>query len=72
MEKLKWGIVSSGKICHDFVNALNDPSGPAAAGNTVSIPSHILKSNELFAFVLFLPNRPYLVICSIFVNSWLN
>ncbi|KAF6036461.1 hypothetical protein EB796_005220 [Bugula neritina] len=35
MEKLKWGIVSSGKICHDFVNALNDPSGPAAAGNTV-------------------------------------
>jgi len=36
MEKLKWGIVSSGKICHDFVNALNDPSGPAAADNTVS------------------------------------
>ena len=35
MERLYWGIVSAGKICHDFVNALNDPSGPAAANNKV-------------------------------------
>ncbi|XP_067940128.1 trans-1,2-dihydrobenzene-1,2-diol dehydrogenase-like [Watersipora subatra] len=35
MERMYWGIVSAGKICHDFVNALNDPTGPAAAHNKV-------------------------------------
>ena len=35
MERLYWGILSAGKISHDFVNALNDPSGPALANNKV-------------------------------------
>jgi len=34
--RLYWGIASAGKISHDFVNAMNDPDGPAAADNKVS------------------------------------
>ena len=39
MERLYWGILSAGKISHDFVNALNDPSGPALANNKVHMSS---------------------------------
>lgn len=35
MDQLRWGIVSAGNICHDFVTALSDPTGPAAADNRV-------------------------------------
>lgn len=42
MAKLRWGIVSAGNISHDFVNAVNNPSGPAHANNVVSVPRSVL------------------------------